>query len=478
MGKRRTNCKNIILKFKQILFNNKKSSLTIEEKQILKILISTGIPKLYRKQLWMLCSGAKNDKIENPQYYQKLVELSKDVNSLYSKQIEKDLKRTFLNNNINEEKINQLRRVLISYSIRNSSIGYCQGLNFIVNNLIEVLENEVNIYFYYYFFFQEDTFWVYCNIIEELLPLNFYSELCGVTTEQFIILNFLEKYFPNLNPILNNEIFKNFIDNLINQSLISLFVENLNNETTNFIWDCFFLEGNIVIIKVFIAIFSEIKNDLLKLSPDDLEGIKNLFTNKIKEIKPNSLFLLNCLYIRHFEFNNEYLEKIRESISNYFSDSTENDHTDRIQVKIKNRFNVGLNEQVKRFKECNKDWPYCYNDSYFENVIEVIKFLVLSPKNNPEIIDDYFFNVNKKNIKNDILINDDKLNLKLERRPHFCSDIIEEIKKERENEKEEGLNENDKEEQEGFFTILKKTTLKKAKELLGKFNPSPFFNDS
>ena len=103
-----------------------------------------GIPKLYRKQLWMLCSGAKNDKNDNPQYYKKLVELSKDVKSLYSKQIEKDLKRTFLNNNINEEKINQLRRVLISYSIRNSSIGYCQGLNFIVSNLLEVLEDEVN----------------------------------------------------------------------------------------------------------------------------------------------------------------------------------------------------------------------------------------------------------------------------------------------------------------------------------------------
>ena len=117
-----------------------------------------GTPKIYRKKLWLLCSGAKNDKIENPQYYQKLVELSKDVNSLYSKQIEKDLKRTFLNNNINEEKINQLRRVLISYSIRNSSIGYCQGLNFIVNNLIEVLENEVNIYFYYYFFFRKILF--------------------------------------------------------------------------------------------------------------------------------------------------------------------------------------------------------------------------------------------------------------------------------------------------------------------------------
>ena len=437
-----------------------------------------GIPKLYRKKLWMLCSGAKNDKIENPQYYKKLVELSKDVKSLYLKQIEKDLKRTFSNNNINEEKLNQLRQVLICYSIRDSSIGYCQGLNFIVSNLLEVLEDEVNNLFLLLFYFQEDTFWVYTNIIEELLPLNFYSELCGVTTEQFIILNFLEKYFPILKPILDNEIFKNFINNFINQSLISIFVENLNNETTNFIWDCFFLEGNIIIIKVFIALFGEIKNDLLKTSPDDFEEIKNIFSKKIKEIKPSSYYLITCLHIRKFEFNNEYLEQIRDSISNYFSDSTENDHTDRIQVKIKNRFNVGFNEQIKRFKECNKDWPYCYNDSYFENVIEVIKFLVLSPKNNPEIIDDYFFNVNKKNIKTDLLVNDDKLNLKLERRPHFCSDIIEEIKKERENEIEDELKEDDKEEQNGFFSLLKKNTINKAKQILGKFKPSPLFNDS
>ena len=91
----------------------------------------------------MLCSGAKNDKNDNPQYYKKLVELSKDVKSLYSKQIEKDLKRTFTKE-INEEKLNQLRQILICYSIRDSSIGYCQGLNFIASNLIEVLEDEVN----------------------------------------------------------------------------------------------------------------------------------------------------------------------------------------------------------------------------------------------------------------------------------------------------------------------------------------------
>ena len=36
-----------------------------------------------------------------------------------------------------------LRNILICYSIRNSSIGYCQGFNFIALRIIEVVQNEV-----------------------------------------------------------------------------------------------------------------------------------------------------------------------------------------------------------------------------------------------------------------------------------------------------------------------------------------------
>ena len=84
---------------------------------------------------------------DNPFYYQNLVLLSKEVKSLYSKQIEKDLIRSFKNKEPTEEKINQLREVLICYSIRNSSIGYCQGFNLIVVKLLEILQHEVNLFF-------------------------------------------------------------------------------------------------------------------------------------------------------------------------------------------------------------------------------------------------------------------------------------------------------------------------------------------
>ena len=59
---------------------------------------------------------------DNPFYYKNLVLLSKEVKSLYSKQIEKDLIRSFKNKEPTEEKINKLKEFLICYSIRNSIV--------------------------------------------------------------------------------------------------------------------------------------------------------------------------------------------------------------------------------------------------------------------------------------------------------------------------------------------------------------------
>jgi hypothetical protein len=57
----------------------------------------------------------------------------------------KDIPRTraeILKNNKDYEQ--KLKNILICYSIRNNSIGYCQGFNFIVLRIIEIMQNEVN----------------------------------------------------------------------------------------------------------------------------------------------------------------------------------------------------------------------------------------------------------------------------------------------------------------------------------------------
>ena len=128
--------------------------LTKEEKQLLKYLIAKGIPDYFRQNLWILCSRAKADLANNTSYYEDLLKLSKEVPSLYEKQIDKDIKRT-INDNLknNDELKKKMKNVLMCYSIRNSSIGYCQGFNFLVLRLLEVLKGEVIHFFIIKFIF-------------------------------------------------------------------------------------------------------------------------------------------------------------------------------------------------------------------------------------------------------------------------------------------------------------------------------------
>ena len=128
--------------------------LTKEEKKLLKYLIAKGIPDYFLQNLWILCSRAKADLANNTTYYEDLLKLSKEVPSLYEKQIDKDIKRTS-NDNLknNDELKKKMKNVLMCYSIRNSSIGYCQGFNFLVLRLLEVLKGEVIHFFIIKFIF-------------------------------------------------------------------------------------------------------------------------------------------------------------------------------------------------------------------------------------------------------------------------------------------------------------------------------------
>jgi hypothetical protein len=124
--------------------HKEKLILTPEEKATLEYLIVLGTPTYYRAKLWLLCSGAKKEIENNKNYYKNLLELSKKIPCVYESQILKDVPRTkselLKKNSSYKEK---MRNILVCYSIRNNSIGYCQGFNFIIIRLLEVLQNEV-----------------------------------------------------------------------------------------------------------------------------------------------------------------------------------------------------------------------------------------------------------------------------------------------------------------------------------------------
>lgn len=119
--------------------------LAEDDKDLLTYFTLTGFPACYRMRLWIVASGAFNQIKLYPDYYSKLLNLSKEVPSLYTDIIKKDINRT---NTKDEEIKKKLFKILVCFSIRNSSIGYCQGFNYIALKILEIVEDEVILYLF------------------------------------------------------------------------------------------------------------------------------------------------------------------------------------------------------------------------------------------------------------------------------------------------------------------------------------------
>ena len=294
--------------------------------------------------------------------------------------------------------------------------------------------------------------------------------------DKTIIFNFLEKYFPQMEKTLSNDCYKELIHNYIYQSLISLLINGLNEETSYLIWDYLFLEGNIVLIKSFLAIFGELKNKLINIKEDDMETMHEILNNDTKNIHTDSIELIHCLIIRQFEFDENYIEDLRIILCNYLEESNDSNNIEKIQTKIKHKI-TDIETEIQKYKNCNKQWPYCRNDSYFENVSQCIKYLVLSQKDNIDVIEEYFFDISSINFRSKK--ENDFYDIMVERRPHFCSEIFENIKKERSSKNiGEILNSDINIEQEVYNDFINQMTnnphfQQATLNIFDKFNPTP-----
>ena len=151
---------------------------------------------------------------------------------------------------------------------------------------------------------------MFCNLIEEILPLNYYSEMCGVMADMQIISKIMKILMPKVSEILEEkeENCGDFLgNNLINQGLNNIFTNDmLNNDTSLLIWDILFLEGNFTLIKSFIALYSCLEPILLK-TERNIENFKHIIDVDLKNIKPDNDELINNLFIKNFEYDKNYI---------------------------------------------------------------------------------------------------------------------------------------------------------------------------
>lgn len=109
--------------------------------------VSTVPAELHGK-LWMLASGAEIELRRHVGQYKQLA-AAEDESSDATRQIDVDLFRTVPQADKDmwsDAKTHEMRRVLVAYARFNPTLGYCQGLNYIVARLLQFVSEEEAFY--------------------------------------------------------------------------------------------------------------------------------------------------------------------------------------------------------------------------------------------------------------------------------------------------------------------------------------------
>lgn len=207
----------------------------------------------------MQYSGATKKLQENPGRYLLFLEIAEnDTENEYADAIQKDLHRTFPDNSHfaceiqkedgfttmapdSNEKIQQLRHVLLAFSVHSPSIGYCQSLNFLAGFMLLFLN-------------EEETFWMLVTIVQDIFPQNMFdTTMEGANIEQTVLMMMVYEKMPGVWAKIGSK--KCFWECEQNEELpsitlltshwfLTLFINILPVETVLRIWDCVFVYVN------------------------------------------------------------------------------------------------------------------------------------------------------------------------------------------------------------------------------------------
>lgn len=163
-----------------------------------------------------------------------------------------------------------IKKVLYAYCVRNSKVGYCQGMNMVVVWLLMHFDHST-------------AFLMLCYLVEKLLLPDFYigskhgNSLNGFYIESTVIASVLENIMPYMkkSQIPTNE----FADFFSMQHLIQLFVSTVDIETTIYFWDHLCKEGSIALIRGVVSLVKVHEKDV-KIGTHPLHIIKLLNTSK------------------------------------------------------------------------------------------------------------------------------------------------------------------------------------------------------
>ena len=446
----------------------KKLYFSEDDKKLYKLLLIKGvIPVEYRPDFWFISSGARRECIRHPNYYKFICEnYPNNKNSIREeREIEKDIKRSFPEENFfrDDKNLARFRRILNSYYKRNLS-GYTQGCNQIVGRLFETVDDE------------EKTFWIFSQLMEDILTVDYYSRMLGIFTDIDIVICLLrDLYLPDIVQKLEKTSgFQILFDTLV-KWFVTLFIEHFPKKFQLLVWDLLFLDKKIVLYKVSIALWQKYKYQISQLS-----GIESFveFTKNFSLDFNDETFLKYILFIKNYEFDDNFLNLERRFI-----------------IEKKKKWEKEFMNKIKTKKIendlCNTNWPSCIYDENFRQ--DYNDTVVYSQLEQCEIIEDYFkYENRKKYLKNrnylDLTkgnLTYKKLNYKnilIQRRKHFCYkfnknvkyDIVKDIQKKEEIKNKINLENNAQNEEDDYLEKKKKYKQIRTRQYVSNYNNSVY----
>jgi hypothetical protein len=412
------------------------------------VIFNEGVSNKIRPKMYLNLTGAKMEKENHKNYYFNLINnFPKNIPNKFLNIIEADLNRTFIENEYfhNEKNLNKLKNILLAYSRRNSKIGYCQGFNFIVGKLLlifdyennennnkinenkinenkinenkinenKINENKINENYNENLEIEENVFWVFTQILEKILPNEYYNDFFGLMNDINCFIVLLKDYYHKNNhelKFLNNQNNEVLLNTVFFKWFETLFIDGLNENLTFFIWDALIINGDLILFKSALAIFEFIKKDILNIK---FEEIANFFEEKLKYVKIDRKKFYNFVLFDKFKIDIKKFKQIRRTnlengIKKLVNKNNKINENKINENKINENNNKIINEN-NQIEECNRNWPFCTQKSKDE----INEVLILKVFNQTNIIKNFFENQNKiknfdkennKNIYNNLLI--------------------------------------------------------------------------
>ncbi|KAM5170981.1 TBC1 domain family member 30 isoform 3-T3 [Mantella aurantiaca] len=227
--------------------------------------LPTGIPKEWRRKVWLTLADHYLHSISID--WDKTMrftfnERSNPDDDSMGIQIVKDLHRTGCSSYCGQEAEQDrvvLKRVLLAYARWNKSVGYCQGFNILAALILEVMEGN-----------EGDALKIMIYLIDKVLPDSYFvNNLRALSVDMAVFRDLLRMKLPELSHHLdvlqktaNKESGGGYEPPLTNvftmQWFLTLFATCLPNHTVLKIWDSVFFEGSEIILRVALAIWAKL----------------------------------------------------------------------------------------------------------------------------------------------------------------------------------------------------------------------------